>query len=62
MLKALFFTMIAGTLVAVSAGMPLSVAAGIAPLQEAGSMLLLGTALFAIASAVRRHGKSDRRP
>ena len=61
MLKTTSFFMVA--LVAVgSAAMPRTAAlAGDITLDEPGAMLLLATALFGLASIVRRHGKGERR-
>ena len=54
--------MVAGIAV-VSAGIPRTAAlAGVFTLNEPGSMLLLATVLFGLASVVRRHGKGAPRP
>jgi hypothetical protein len=62
MLKTTSFVMVACVAV-VSAAIPRT--AALAPaitLGEPGAMLLLATALFGLASIVRRHGKGARRP
>src|SRR5688572_19210963 len=63
MLKVLVLTVIVGGVVAVSAAMPggFVLVANTDSLREPGAMLLLATALFAIASVVRRRGKPPRR-
>ena len=53
--------MVAGIAV-VSTAIPRTAAlAGNFTLNEPGAMLLLATALFGLASIVRRHGKGERR-
>ena len=53
--------MVAGIAV-VSAAIPRTAAlTGDFTLNEPGAMLLLATALFGLASVVRRHGKGERR-
>jgi hypothetical protein len=61
MLKSIAFVIAACGVVVVSAAIPhgAAVAADVA-LDEPGSMLVLGTALFGLASVVRRHGKARR--
>ena len=61
MVKILAFTVAIGSVVAVSAAIPTGFIADAGSLREPGLMLLLASALFAIASAMRRHGKSPRR-
>ena len=61
MLKTTSLVMVAGIAV-VSAAIPRTAAlAGVFSLNEPGAMLLLATALFGLASVVRRHGKGERR-
>jgi hypothetical protein len=62
MLNTTSFAMVASVVV-VSAAMPSTAALGSGlTLGEPGSMLLLATALFGLASIVRRYGKGDDRP
>jgi hypothetical protein len=61
MLKTTSLMMVAGIAV-VSTAIPRTAAlAGTFTLNEPGAMLLLATALFGLASIVRRHGKGERR-
>ncbi len=60
MIKSIVFVIACGV-VAVSAAIPHSAAvAADVTLDEPGSMLLLATAFFGLASVVRRHGKGPR--
>ena len=60
MLKTTSFVMVASIAV-VSAAIPRTASlAGNITLDEPGAMLLLATALFGLASVVRRYGKDER--
>ena len=60
MLKTTSLVMVAGIAV-VSTAIPRTAALAAFSLNEPGAMLLLATALFGLASIVRRHGKGERR-
>ena len=60
MLKTLALTVAFGV-AAVSAAMPHSFVSTTDSLHEPGSLLVLATALFAVASVMRRHGGGTRR-
>jgi hypothetical protein len=63
MIKTIAFVTAAFSVVVVSAAIPHSaVVAADVSLDEPGGMLVLATALFGLASVVRRHGKGARRP
>jgi len=64
MLKTIAFAVAACGVAVVSAAIPHSAAAVASDvtLGEPSAMLLLATALFGLASVVRRHGKGARRP
>ena len=62
MIKSFALTFAACGFVVVSAAIPHGAAAANVSLDEPGSMLVLATALFSLASFVRRHGKGPGRP
>jgi hypothetical protein len=63
MIKSICFVIAACGVVVVSAAIPHGAAAAAdVTLDEPGAMLVLATALFGLASVVRRHGKGPRRP